>query len=290
VQNGITKRSSTFRQQAGSTGRVLRTRRLTKTLCLFENLMNRVFLIIVILMATHAAFAGEEFKSQEDFSHWLTFYYENPEPNRIPDAVKYMSQSGVLNNNNATSPIFGFLSGVFLGNPELINQWLKELHNLKEKHMSVVVLGLWYSGLQDTKSQVSALLDEYPKLKPEFSFINQGSPMTVEQIPLEQGPWVLDALWGKFMATGESTPVERIITTLPWIDIKGDTNRLLIGGSARWSLTSNAVQHKRVLEICKEVVKTQSGEVAEKLGEVIEYATKELQTQHNPAVNTDAAR
>jgi hypothetical protein len=78
------------------------------------------------------------------------------------------------------------MNRVFLGNPELINQWLKELHNLKEKHMSVVVLGLWYSGLQDTKSQVSALLDEYPKLKPEFSFINQGSPMTVEQIPFEQ--------------------------------------------------------------------------------------------------------
>ena len=29
----LTRRSSTFRQQAGSTGRVLRTRRLTKTLC-----------------------------------------------------------------------------------------------------------------------------------------------------------------------------------------------------------------------------------------------------------------
>jgi hypothetical protein len=252
--------------------------------------MARLFLIIFMLVATHSVFAGTEFKSQDEFSHWLTFYYENPEPNRIPDAVKYMSQSGVLDNNNAISPIFGFLSGVFRGNPKLIDQWLKELRNLNDKHMSVVVLGLWYSGLPDSKSRVSTLLDQYPKLKPEFSFINQGSPMTVEQIPLEQGPWVLDALWGKFMATGESTPVERIITTLPWLDIKGDTNRLLVGGSARWSLTSNAVQHKRVLEICEVVVKTQSGEVAAKLGEVIENAKKELQTQHNPAVNTDAAR
>ena len=252
--------------------------------------MPRLFLMIVMLMATHSAFAKSEFKSQEDFSRWLTFYYENPEPKRIPDAVKYMSQSGVLDNNNAISPIFGFLSGVFRDNPEQINPWLKELRSLKEKHLRVVVLGLWYSGLPDSKSRVSALLDKHPKLKLDFSFINQGSPMTVEQIPLEQGPWVLDALWGKFMATGESAPVERIITTLPWLDIKGDTNRLRVGGSARWSLTSNAVQHKRVLEICEEATKTQSGEVAARLGEVIENAKKELQTRHNPAVNTDAAR
>jgi len=252
--------------------------------------MARLFLMIVMLVATHSVFAGSEFKSQEDFSHWLTFYYENPEPNRVPDAVQYMSKSGVLDNNNAISPIFGFLSGVFRGNPEQINLWLKELRNLKEKHLGVVVLGLWYSGLPDSKSRVSALLDQHPKIKPEFSFINQGSPMTVEQIPLEQGPWVLDALWGKFMATGENTPVERIITTLPWLDVKGDTNRLMVGGSARWSLTSNAIQHKRVLEICEEAAKTQNGEVAVKLSEVIESAKKELQPQHNPAVNTDAAR
>jgi hypothetical protein len=265
-------------------------RPLIQTLCLLEDLMARFFLIIIMLVATHSVFAGTEFKSQEEFSHWLTFYYENPEPNRIPDAVKYMSQAGVLDNSNAISGIFGFLSGVFRDNPGQINPWLKELRKLKEEQLGVVVLGIWYSGLPDSKSRVSVLLDQHPKLRPEFSFIDQGLPMTVEQIPFEQGSWVLDALWGKFMATGERTLVERIITTLPWLDIKGDTNRLLIGGSARWSLTSNAIQHKRVLEICEEAVKTQSGEVAAKLGEVIENAKKDLQTQHNPAVNTDAAR
>lgn len=242
--------------------------------------MIRLFLMIFMLSATHPAFAKTEFESQENFSHWLTFYYEKPEPNRIPDAVKYMSQSGVLDNNNTISPVFGFLSGVFRSHPKQIDPWLKELQNLKEKHLGVVILGLWYSGLPDSKSRVSAFLDKHPKLKPDFSFINQGSPMTVEQIPLEQGPWVLDALWGKFMATGENAPVERIITALPWLDVKGDTTRLLVGGSARWSLTSNAVQHKRVLEICEETAKIQNGEVVVKLGDVIKNVKKELQTRH----------
>jgi hypothetical protein len=103
--------------------------------------------------------------------------------------------------------------------------------------------------------------------------------MTVEKIPLEQGPWVLDALWGKFMATGERAPVERIITTLPWLDIKGDINRLLVGGSARWSLASNAIQHKRVLKICEDVAITQKGDVASKLRELIANAKKELKSK-----------
>ena len=101
--------------------------------------------------------------------------------------------------------------------------------------------------------------------------------MPIEKIPLEQGAWVLDALWGNFMATGNKAPVQRIMTTLPWIDVKGDVNRLLIGGAARWSLTSNAVQHQRVLQFCEEEVSAQPKDVAAKLREVIANVRKELQ-------------
>jgi hypothetical protein len=211
-------------------------------------------------------------------------YYENPEPKRIPEAVKYMSQSGVLDIENAFSPTFGFLSGVFRRNPERVTPWLRDIGTLSDKHFSVVVFGLWYADLPDSKARVVAVLAKHPKLKSEFAFINQGAPMTIEQIPLEQGPWVLDALWGKFMATGESAPVERIISTLPWIDVKGDLNRLMVGGAARWSLTSNAIEHTRVLEICENSLKTQEESVAERLVKVIDAATKERQQRHNPAV------
>lgn len=248
------------------------------------------FLILFLFLTTNIALARTEFTSQEKFSEWITFYYKNPDPNRIPDAVKYMSRSGILDNKNATPPIFGFLSGVFRKNPEKINTWLKDWRNLKENHLEAVILGLWYSGLPDSKLRASSLLDKHPKLKPEFSFMIQASPMVIEEIPLEQGPWVLDALWGEFMATGEKTPVQRIISVLTWSDIKGDINRLMVGGSARWSLTSNAIQHKKVLEICEETVATQNADVATKLGEVINTAKKELQAPKNSAIDTGAAR
>ena len=252
--------------------------------------MRRLISLMLLFVIVAPAMAGTAFQSQEDFSQWLTFYYQKPEPDRVPDAIRYMSKSGVLDNDKAISPIFGFLSGTFRNNPEKMASWVSQVDSLKEQHLGVVVLGVWYAALPESQKTAYALLEKHPKLKPNFEFLYKGAPMTVEQIPLEQGPWVLDALWGKFMATGDGAPVERIISTLPWIDVKGDINRLLVGGAARWSLTSNAVQHKRVLEICEGAEKTQSTEVAVKLVEVIKNARKELETRHNPAVNTDATR
>ena len=172
-------------------------------------------------------------------------------------------------------------------------QWIERLSNLPESHFGVVVLGLWYANLPDSQERVYGILENYPGLKNEFSFLATGTPMPIEKIPLEQGSWVLDALWGNFMATGNKVPVVRIMSTLPWSDVKGDVNRLLIGGAARWSLTSNAVQHQRVLEICEEEVKSQPTEVADKLRDVIENAKQELDSRHNkpiqPTPNSSAA-
>lgn len=218
---------------------------------------------------------GTGFQSQDDVSKWMMFYYQKPEPERVPEAMEYMSESALLDNENALAPTFGFLAGVFHDNPQRLDGWIKQLDSLKEPHLGVVMLGLWYANLPDSKKRVYAFLEDHPGLKQQFGYLYKGSPMPVEEIPLERGPWVLDALWGNFMATGNKAPVQRIMTTLPWIDVKGDVNRLLIGGAARWSLTSNAKQHERVMQFCEEDVRTQSKEVSAKLREVIANAKKE---------------
>jgi hypothetical protein len=55
---------------------------------------------------------------------------------------------------------------------------------------------------------------------------------------------------------------------------------LLVAGAARWSLTSNAIQHRRVLEICQEEVGKQPKEVAEKLRKIIAHAKEALEAGH----------
>ena len=243
-------------------------------------------LLSIVLVASLIASANAEFKSQEELGNWFTYYYKKPDPSKIPEAIEYMSQSGWLDNEKSMSPIFGFLAGGFKNNPEQVPGWVNRLSSLDESHFGVVVLGLWYADLPNSQKRVYEILEKLPQLKEEFSFLSEGTPMPIEKIPLEQGPWVLDALWGNFMATGNKTPVVRIMSTLPWIDVKGDMNRLLVGGAARWSLTSNAVQHQLILEYCEEEVKTQPTEVADKLREVIDAAKKELESRHNKPIQS----
>ena len=87
---------------------------------------------------------------------------------------------------------------------------------------------------------------------------------------------VLDALWGYFMATGDDAPVVRIMAALPWMEVRGDIPRLSVGGAAKWSLTSNAAQHERVLRICRAQLSRQPKDVATVLRQVIQEAEEDL--------------
>lgn len=232
-------------------------------------------LIATLLLLSFCVPSYAEFGSQEEFGSWLMSYYQNPTPNSVPSAVEYMSNSGILDNQNAITPMFGFLSGIFSNNPDLIKPWVAQFDSIQESHLGVVVLGLWYSDLPNAKEITYSIIYKHQNLKDQFAYLNSGSPVALKSIPLEQGPWVLDALWGNFMATGNKEPVVRIFTALPWIDIKGDINRLTVGGAANWSLTSNAFQHDRVLEICESELEKQPKDIAEKLVQVIENAKAE---------------
>lgn len=249
--------------------------------------MCRLIVGMLFTVFTLPAFAG--FESQEDVSNWLTHYYQAPDASRFPEAIEYMSQSGMLDNKNAIAPIIGFIAGIFESNPALVEGWVGRLNSIKEEHLGVVVLGLWYANLRESQAWTYAMLDKHPRLNDEFAFLQKGSPMPVTKLPLEQGAWVLDVLWGDFMATGKKEPVERIMTALPWVDVKGDINRLLVGGAARWSLTSNAVQHDRVFAFCEVALQTQPKDVAEKIREVLDSARKEKEERHNKALQPTSA-
>ncbi len=241
--------------------------------------MNR--LIVTVLLVLLPYYVNAEFKTDDEASKWITYYYKNPEPNKLPQAVEYMSRKGWLAKKSAAPPIFGFLSGVFKDNPEKIDEWMKGFSELEEEHYGITILGLWYANLPESQEKVYEILSNNEAQKKSFNYLYSGTSMSVEDIPLEQGSWVLDALWGKFMATGKKAPVDRIMEALPWFNIKGDVNRLVIGGAARWSLSSNAIQHKLVLEYCEQSKVKKSAEISKHLEVIVQEATAEANNGHN---------
>ncbi len=82
----------------------------------------------------------------------------------------------------------------------------------------------------------------------------------------------LDGLWGYYLATGSSEPIDRLITFLPLSEEKDDTARLTLGGMAKYMLASAAVRDQKLLGILKEAVPRQEEKTQAILTEVVDAA------------------
>ena len=233
-----------------------------------------IFGLIAVLIWVNTAQAAPGFKSPGHVKRWMKTYYLKPSPGKVATAIRYMSASGVLDKKNAISPVFGFLSGVFQQNPGRVNAIIRSLDGVKEQHLGVVVFGLWYSGLDDARERVDNLFSAHPQLAKNFAFLTKNDPRPLIELPLEKGEWILDALWGQFMATGSPAPVRRVISTLPWGQNKKEMEKYLVSSAARFSLTANAGQHRKVREIIKAELPLQSDGVQAALKQILKKSSR----------------
>lgn len=235
-----------------------------------------VFCLLVVVV--HAE--PKPLTTAAGLGEWVTYYYQRPEPRRLPEAILAASKLGLFQEGKAAPPFFGFIAGVVAKDPSAADSLVDLLKDLPAGSQPVVILGIWYSGHAQTGSLLTSIGKKHPDQKAMVESLTGRAPGLTE-IPLEEGPWLLDALWGNFMSTGDAAPVVRIMQALPWIEVRGNTAKLIVGGAARWSLASNAEQHPRVLEICKAQLKVQPKEVAAVLQQVIGHAEEALAKHGN---------
>lgn len=211
--------------------------------------------------------------TQEQLSQWLHFYYQNPHPDQVVPALLAASKLGLFKGGKPSPPFSGFLAGWLAHNPAQAASLIEASAALPADEQGIVIIGLTYSGLPQTKALLEKLRQRMQADANRLPPLRE--PLSLLDVPLENGPAVLDALWGYFMAAGDEAPVLKIMTALPWVESR-DKAQLLLGGAAKWSLTSNATQHPRVLDICRAQLALQAPDVRKVLAEVIRSAEKEL--------------
>lgn len=221
-----------------------------------------------------AASAVPAFSSQDDFNRWSSFYYVQPNPERVVPAIRFMAESGILEEETQRAPTMAFLAEIFRQNEGSLTAWLKQLEDLKERQQQVLWHALWFSNC----AEASALLLAFryrtsAEGKELIDRLLKEEPPDLLSLPVSS-PAVLDMLWGTFYVSGDERCVQRVISALPLSKPKGDLEKFLIGEAARWSLVSNAAGHERVLKICRKEAKGQSKEVRVVLAKVIEEASK----------------
>ena len=205
----------------------------------------KILMVFLFCAVSHSAYSGD----------WITNYYQQPTPENFVSEVRGWSASGLLSGNKSYA-LAVFLGRVMAKNLREIDSWLNQLDDLNGEDRETLLLAAALSNTQEAKS--------YLELRPNGAR-HTGRLMDVRKIDANN-PLVLDALWFDFFATGEAVPIRRIVTALnyekyapavkPDFEGKRSKNDVTLGMTflaARWSLTSNAKQHRRVGEILEKL-------------------------------------
>ena len=130
-----------------------------------------------------------------------------------------------------------------------------------------------YADSPYTNSYMTSVFKKNEALKKEFEYQLKQKSTPLLKLDFKVGAWVLDALWGQFFATGEVAPIKRITEALSLQKTLKNNKILSIVKSARWSLISNALQHKQVYTILQKLIKEEPKNIY--LIEVLKEVDKE---------------
>lgn len=210
--------------------------------------------------------------STQEIEQWMTFYYQNPNPDITPIAIAHLSREGALKDEASEEQITIFLSFIFRNNPEKIEEWtskiFQDLTSIEDKQ--VILTALWLSNTREVQEYLAHLSNHGNSELQEFiKEISGKTPPVIEEIPIDN-PSVLDDLWAAFMATGEEKYVIRVISALQKHK-NGDEeeDNKIIKDAVLWSLQSNINAHDKVKAICKNQLTKQPEEVATKLKKIV---------------------
>ena len=249
--------------------------------------------VFILLFSAPAEARDARFATPEQVMQWIHDYRKKPEPSQLPQAVRAMRHHGLLKNQDKAGLFIGFIAGVLGANQAKASKLIAALFPMPAKEQGVIVKAIAYSGLPEWPMLLSKFEKRMPLRKPLIDDFITGREATLDEMRLDEGPFVMDALWGYYAATGYHQPVVRIIAALPWVnDIRGTdgfswakvraafddeegkevVRKVTAGHMAKWTLTANAERDRSLIELYKLELKYQPEVVAEPLREVIAAA------------------
>jgi hypothetical protein len=198
----------------------------------------------LVLAATLQAASVQAPNGQSRAEQWLTHYYENPQPAKLPQFVHELSREGYFDRSANHAMAIGFFATVFAQNPREVNYWLRETADLPDAHRRVLVAAAWQAGSPrgaDLLSQMSASAD--PALQGQVAALVERGPTDLASTPVRSAE-SMNLQWGAFLAQGDQQPILAVLAALG----SGESN---LTTAARYSLAQNAAQHRRVFDICR---------------------------------------
>ena len=203
---------------------------------------------------------------------WIATYRDDPKPVLVPALVKTLAAQGLLQEQDRAGIYIGFVAGVLADNQVEADKLVTEMFPLPPAAQVLVIKALAYSGLPDWKERLQRFVERMPARKILIRSFLFGKAPTLETLPFDKGPEVLDAWWGYYFATGSYQAVLRIMEALPWSADRENVERLTVGSMAKWTLASHAANNKHLLDFCRTEIAHQPKANAKILREVVAAA------------------
>lgn len=224
---------------------------------------------ILLLVTSLGLCADLNFKSDNEFGEWMTYYYQNPSPERIPGALVYFSDSP-LYKTNATMSTVAFFSAVLKKDNVLMQKTFDEISSGGSDNAKIMLINvLSLANNYESKALLEKAKSAWQSERLQGILARQMSRPHDDLYSISvDSPQALDMLWASFFATGDDLPVQKIISVLH-LSKDGHGEEIIVGSAASWSLKSNAQQHPKVLEICKKELASAQGETKIALEKIV---------------------
>jgi hypothetical protein len=219
--------------------------------------MAALALVLHFLATGPSPLSSTPFSSSSDFAQWMTYYYTHPEPDRVLPAIDYYAHSDLYAKEDTRFPVAEFAAAALQNHLDLQRQMGGQLTESSTSALkTMTALTLWLLDTEASSSSLKAGATNCTGDAETCSLIGKLSSHPPPKILTEPVgiPMTLDMLWARFFATGDAAPVDKIAAQVH--RFKGHGTDILIGGVAKWSITSNIRQHPRVREIVKHELST----------------------------------
>lgn len=216
--------------------------------------------------------ASKPFQNSQELLKWINDYRKKPDPERLPQAVKAMSNFGSVRDSEQAGVYIGFVAGVLGANPRIAEDLVKKMFPLPPEDQVIVIKGIAYSGLPRWRVLMAKFIERMPARRVLIEKYLYGNKPTLTELSIKDDSGVIDLNWGYYFATGWEAPVRRIVASLELTQDKNKVDYLTIGSMAKWTLAQNAARNDDLLTMLKKISSDADPKVQKPLGEVIDAA------------------
>lgn len=182
------------------------------------------------------------------FSSMIQNYYLHPYPEYIEEAILFISKEKLFEKTNYN--LLGFFTVVFKKHQDYMPKWQKIIQSTSPQTQ------------KELSYAMSISKDNRPLIEPNL-----------------HSPAYNDMCWGAFFAAGDEIYLQRLVNELKYVDERKDSILFLTGATARWSLASNALQHKKVKSYLESIISSSDARTKDIIQDILKGDPRKMESE-----------